>query len=149
MQSKPQFNYVILPDKKLIIELYYGTFTQQDILLFKKRQANYPLWDSSFSKLSDMRYSTLQITEAEIEKLTTFVVANKHWNVDRKTASVTNKPNHIVFEKLYNIYKPNESKISFEAFSSIESAAFWLDINQANIPFIKNKLADLQEQLSK
>ena len=140
-----KLNYIILPDLNLILDSYSGEINLVEVLRLKGEQAKDPLWNPHFNTLADMRIANINFEEEEIETLASYQVKDNRWASERKTASLTSEANHVVFETLFNLLKPKDSKVLVRAFSTLEASLKWLGIEQEKVLFIQEILENLQE----
>lgn len=145
MKKGAILNYKVIPDLNLIIDYYSGTLTLTEILRLKGKQAKDPLWEPHFNTLSDMRDAFIAMDEEEIKTLASYQVKDEKWRVERKTASLTNEANHVVFEKLFNRLKPKNTKVLVKAFSTFEATISWLGYNEEASVIINDTLTELRK----
>ena len=139
----PEFKYKIISELNLIIDCYSGILTLKDVLMFKGEQTKNSLWNPTYNTLADMRQSNIQFSEEEIQKLANYQITDERWSSERKTASLTNDAGHIVFETMFNLLKPKNSKVGVRAFSTLEASLNWLNIDLINMERISDILAEL------
>lgn len=146
MTQFAKLKYKILPEFNLIIDSYSGNLTTEEILFLKGEQTKDPLWDPTFNTLSDMRNSSTVLDEMSIKKLASYQVRDERWSHPRRTASLTNQTNQVVYETLFNLLKPKNSKVLVKAFSTIDAAMRWLDLDLQQKSLIENTLKKLAEE---
>ena len=146
MNKQSNFKYKILPRLNLIVDSYFGNLTIDEILLYKSNQTKDPLWNPGYNTLADMRNSNTIIDEDEIERLSKYQVSDNRWSEKRQTASLTDEANHIVFEELFNMLKPKDSKVLVRAFSTLDAAILWLGIDKSEKPCINEVLNELNKK---
>lgn len=121
--------YCIFPELKIIVDVWVGEVTMEHVIECKLKQTNDENWDFSFSSLSDMRNASFPTDEDEVQKLIDYAKKDTRWVTKRKTAHLTNSPNHVVFQTLLNMNKPTEFGNKFGLFSTLESALKWLQVD--------------------
>lgn len=123
-------SYIILPDLKLIIELFSDSTTVNDAIELKKMEINDINYDSSFNFLVLFLNIDLPITnvsETEIKKYVESIKSNKQIISNRKSAIITEKPNQVVLGTLYEM-TVKELPMNYRIFSSIKAALNWFGL---------------------
>jgi hypothetical protein len=140
-------SYIILPDLKLIIELFSNSTTINDAIELKKLEIKDVNYDASFNFIVlfiniDLR--STDITEIEIKKYVESIKSDKQIIGNRKSAIIAEKPNQVVLGTLYEMIA-KELPMNFKIFSTIQAAMFWIGLSSEyesivlkNIEVLKN-----------
>ncbi len=134
--------YKIVPQYNLIIEFFYGEVTLSDILDAKRNKNTRSDFDPSFNHLIDLRQAKINIALSEIEEIAKFQEENKQFIQKRKSAFLTESPEHTSLAILFMLSMQN-LPISFEIFSTTKAALNWLDLWYLNEKDYENLIADL------
>ncbi len=147
MYKGEKFKYLILPDKNLIINSCIGDISFDDIIKFQMLQSKDKNWNRNFNVLTDLRHANMNIKDINIPTLSKFPLDLINKNLRRKSANLTNNPNHLVFHSLLEIFKAEDVAVDLKAFSTLDAALLWLgidlrdkeNINSTLIQLLKNR----------
>jgi len=143
MHKGEKFKYVILPEKGLIIDSCIGDISFYDIIKFQIHQSKDKNWNRDYNVLTDLRQAYMRIEDINIQTLSKFPLDLINKNTQRKSVHLTNNPNHIVFHTLLNLLKIGDVAVDLKAFSTIDAALLWLDIDLGEKDYINSILIQL------
>lgn len=119
--------YRILSEHKLVIEYFYGSISLNDIIEAKREKNNLANFDASFNHLIDLRKANLDVELDDIERVTSFQHENKEFLKKRKSAFLTDSPEHASLSLLFTMSMKN-LPIEFEIFTTLEASLNWLEL---------------------
>lgn len=123
-------SYCILPDKKLIIDIYDGYLTFDAFKGHKLHQVAEKNFDSTYTILSDFRTIEVRMTLEEVTEYGKFALANNMVG-KRKAALVLSTPNQFVYAKKYDSSIREESGQQMFTFLSFDEALAWLGLTDS------------------
>lgn len=137
--------YYIIPELELVIECWFGEITCEKIVSCRVKQSEDSNWDINYKTLCDTRMAHFPDAEAEVQKIIQYVEKNRKWAGKRITVHLTDSPSHVVFQTLMNIYKPRDFKNILGAFSTLDPALQWLNIDLKESSRIEKILLSLKK----
>lgn len=90
-------SYLIIKDKKLIIETYSGIVTLENAKQHKLEMSKDPDYSSEFEVISDLSKAILDIPPGAMPELT-----SQYFNGNTKSAALVHRANQPVYERIYN-----------------------------------------------
>jgi hypothetical protein len=140
-------SYIILPDLKLILELYTDQSSITSALELKKNEIKDKNYDSNFNfiiSFTDLNASP-SLADHEIQRYIDAIKSDKQILGNRKSAILTDKPNQVVIGTFYEL-AAKELPMNFKIFSSLEAALNWIGLSgeyesivSDNIEYLKYK----------
>lgn len=138
-------NFKIIPEKKLIIEYFYGKIELKDILELKYRESIEKEYNSNFNVIDDSRDAEFLLDEKEISTYVDHITNNKLINGKRNAAYLTKTPNQVVIATLFDMLK-KELPINVRIFSTVEAAINWVDLLQEDKKLVEFYLENLRKR---
>jgi len=124
---KDYFTYKILPELKLVIELGYGTLNIENGISLKLKEVQDKDFNPTYNFLVIYTHCNIQISKQDIARYKELLEEHKEILGKRKSAMLTNTPNHVVFNLLYR-KALKEFPMTFEIFSTLGAALKWLGV---------------------
>lgn len=128
-------DYVILPDKSLIIEFYRGKFYVDELIDFKKRVGSDKKYNPNYDIIHDFRELEFLFKINEVSKYVEVISKNHKYVGNRKSTMLTNTPNQVTTSLGFEILKKNlpiEVKVCSELETALafigQPAKEWLSI---------------------
>jgi hypothetical protein len=138
-------DFVIIPEKKLIIEYFSGKIELKDILELKYRESLETEYNSNYNIIDDSRDAEFLLNENEISKYVNHIINNKLINGKRNAAYLTKTPNQVVIATLFDMLK-KELPINVRIFSTVEVAMNWLELSEEDKRLIEFYLEKLRKR---
>jgi hypothetical protein len=131
-------SYKILPDLKLILELFSTETSINDALELKKNEINNKDYNSSFNFIVVLHGSNSPVrleAENEIKIFIDSIKTNQEILGNRRSAILTHTPNQMVLGTFYES-AAKDLPMNFEIFSTIQSAIHWIGLSSKDEPVI-------------
>jgi hypothetical protein len=138
-----KFKYIILPELRLIIRYYKGSFTIPELVHALEETAKDKLYDPTFNVINDFRDARSEVKIGEINRLFGYIKAHKKLYGKRKSAYLTKTPNQTVFSMMLGLLK-YEKLIAFKTFSTLEETLRWFELPLTDLEMIENTIEDLK-----
>ena len=141
-----RFNYKIIKDYNLIICIYNGDISlndiKQSILTFSSDDG----FTHDMNIISDISSCTLKIHPDELPGLISFL--NKTFNRfnNRREAILTSGPNEVAISMLYSQHLQS-TPLKLEVFSTIKAALKSLMYNRSSFPIIEKYYYDFRNEI--
>ena len=135
--------YRILPEYRLVVEYFGGTFNMKDYLRLKKEQLNDKLFDPSFNIIGDLRDSEIIASNEDIQKSISFMFSFPKMLGNRRSAIITATPDQVVFSILFQKYG-KDLPMHYEVVSTLDAAIKWVNCSPESITVIRNLLSELK-----
>ena len=135
-------NYMIIPELKLILECCKGHTKMVDAVKMKKDEVADPAYSLTYNVIADFREFEIEFKASDINLIKGFVDYLKSTKSKCNTALLTSTPHQVV---LTNYLKDLsiDLPISFEIFSTLDSAINFVGYSDNNYNFINQKLIEL------
>jgi hypothetical protein len=140
-----KFNYIIIPELRLILRYYRGSFKISDLVNALEETAKNSLYDTTFNVINDFRDARSEIKIGEINDFFGYIKGHKKLYGKRKSVYLTKTPNQTVFSMMLGLLK-HEKLISFKTFSTLEEAVKWVDLPVSELEKIEKAIAELKEK---
>ena len=137
-------SYKILPNLRLIVESYFGTFNGDDYIELKKSQLRDERFNSLYNNIADIRNSELSISNDDIRKCVEFMKSEKGLAGKRRAAVLTGTPNQVVISTLFASYGI-ELPMQFEIVSTLGAAMEWAKVASSDYSIVEGILSGLNE----
>ena len=134
-----QLEYLILPDKNLIIEYWGGHPVMDDYFEFKVRMSKDKDFDPQYNVLIDMRDAELNLQEIDIKNYMKFLEKNKNTINRRKAVHLTGSPNQVITSMLF-IMNLKKVPIIVKTVSTIEAAVNFIDLTNEDVDVINDHI---------
>lgn len=138
-------NFKIIPEKKVIIEYFYGKIELKDIIELKYRESLETGYNSNYNIIDDSRDAEFLLDENEISAYVNHIINNKLINGKRNAAYLTQTPNQVVIAMLFDMLK-KELPINVSIFSTLESAINWVGLLAEDKKLIEFYLEKLRKR---
>ena len=86
MKSDKTLKYIILPNLRLIIDVWFGEMTFEKILSSKLEQVTDANWSPEYNNISDIRNAEFMLSIDEAKKIIDYAKKDSRWSHKRKTA---------------------------------------------------------------
>ncbi|MBU8893199.1 MAG: hypothetical protein KOO66_10500 [Bacteroidales bacterium] len=131
---KNYINYVILKDKKLIFEYYYGEIYLNDFIDIHERKSNDKDFNANYNLLIDFRDAEIHLSKKDVLDLVQFHKNSPKLYGSRYAAHITKTPEQVVAGTMFDILN-NELPIKIKVFSTLVASLDWvgLSIEDKNI----------------
>ncbi len=130
-------SFKILPENKLIIEKYLGTFFIHEYERMKKEEFAHPDFNVNYNVLADVRQASFGIKvntpDKKMELVTEYLQTHKDKIGKRKCAFLAENPEQVVNSIFFSEYV-KDLPIYVKTFSTVNAALQWLGVkNKENI----------------
>ncbi len=134
-------NYIILPEKKLILDCCKGQATVKDAIDLKKAELSDELYNPAYNIITDFREFDSYINSTNIKTITHFISFLKESGIKGKVAMLSIEPNQMVVCAFLRQLCNELMTIRIEIFSTLKSALRYVEcpyeyFNQINDMFI-------------
>ena len=126
METKKE--YIIIPEKKLIIEYYSGQFQVDELIAFKEAICADKNYNPNFNVINDFRDAEFLFEIDEISKYIQFILKTKKSYGHRKATMLTKTPNQVVTSLGFEMLK-KDIPISVKVVSTIEAAIDFIGLS--------------------
>ena len=136
------YNYYILKEKNLVIEVLRGNFDLSDFVDLKKAESKDPDFDPNFDSILDIRNIENAFTQKIINDLENFLNIIKtvqHVTKKRKAAVIASKPSQVAGITWYKLI--DDRSIEYKIFSTLNAAKEWLEIDEIDFKSIDSDLS--------
>lgn len=123
---KNVIDFIIIPDKELVIEYFDGPVSLQDAITLKYREIQVPDYKPEYSFITDLRRAELLINYDQLAEFFQFMEFTGGIIGQRCSAIVTETPKQVAFAELFRDYG-NHLPVEWEIFSTLQSALKWLN----------------------
>jgi len=124
-------SFKILPENKLIIEKYSGTFLITEYERMKQEEFSNLDFNSNFDVLADLRETCFELKTVSpnetIKSVTDYLQTNKDKIGKRKCAFLAINPDQVVSSIFYSIFV-KELPIISKSFNTVDAALEWLGV---------------------
>ncbi len=131
MAEEKSLTYEIDLDYNLITEVFVGDYDMNDIILFQKKISEDKRYGRPLNVLLDLRRSNPRFSVNDLDSLVSVSVKFGNTSKNVKIAFVSELPRHVVDSVIIeNIFKSKKVNAEAKAFSTIEAALDWLNVNR-------------------
>jgi len=137
------YNYYILRENNLLIEILRGNFDLSDFVNLKKSESEDPDFDPNFDSILDIRNienSFSKDIRKDLEKFLSIIKTLQNVTKRRKTAIITSKPSQVAGGTWYQLI--DDRGIDYKVFSTLKAATEWLGVSDINLINIDAGLTD-------
>lgn len=142
-KARVKYNYRILPEKRLVIRYYHGTFALSDLIAFMDATGEDTLYDPTFSVINDFRDARSGIKIKEINELFGYIKGHKKLYGKRKSVFLTRTTNLTVLSMMLGLLK-YEHIINLKTFSTLPDAIHWLGYINSDLEAIEKAIEELK-----
>ncbi len=140
-------NYQIYPDKKLIVEYYYGSVRLNDLILYQNNVSFDKNYNPSFNVINDYRDAKLVLNESDIVNYINFIKTSPKLNGSRRVAQITNSPDQVVTATLFNLLK-KDLPVNVHVVSTLEAAINWVGLDYMDRNLVNKCFGQIKSQLA-
>lgn len=120
-------NYIILPEKNLIIEFHDGLIKAEQLIEYKKNQATHTDYSPNRNFLVDLRFAEFTQRVDKVRKYVNYLSNSEIAGV-RNVALLADKPDPVVMGTLYQ-YMQSSLPQNLKIFTAMENAIRWLNLD--------------------
>jgi hypothetical protein len=139
-----KFRYKILPEKKLIIKCYRGSFSIPDFIRTLEETGKDSLYNPDYNVINDFRDATSAIKIGEINKIFGHIKGHKVLYGKRKSVLLVKTSNKNVFTMIRGLLK-REKLIGFKIYETMTEALTWIDIPISDLDTINSTIQELKD----
>jgi hypothetical protein len=140
--------YKIIKDQSLIVEVYHGSFTVNEIIKFKLLVWKDENFNPDFNIIHDIRKATFLFEFNEINHYIDFLL-NKKSNVGKRRSSmITSTPNQVAMSLGFDKLK-KDLPININVCSTLENSFRFVGLKKTDWPSIEFHINKLKSQFIK
>ena len=129
MPEEKSLTYKIDLDNNLLTEIFVGNYDTNDVIAFQKKVFEDKRYNRPLNVLLDLRRSTPQFSVNDLDNLVMNSLKFGHLSENIKIAFLSDLPRHVVDSVIIeSIFKSNKVTAEAKAFSTIEAALDWLNV---------------------
>lgn len=138
--------YKILPEEKLIVEVYEGNLTLDSAIQYKLKMAKDPMFKLSYSMFSDMRNCEMAFNGSDFDRYIAFIEQNKQVQLDKgKQVGLFSSASYLMmmsaFREKYAFDGENQGM-----FITMNEALCWLNRRELK-PLLETTFKELSNRL--
>lgn len=141
---KNYINYLIVKEKKLIIEYYSGQIFLRDFIRIHEKKSNDKDFNVNHNLLIDFRDAEINLEEEDVLELVKYHKNNKKLFGSRRAAHLTNTPNQVVAGFKFDIHN-KELPVEIKIFSTLEASLSWVGLEIKDMNEIEYYLNTLKK----
>jgi hypothetical protein len=137
------YNYYVLKDKHLVIEILRGIFDITDFINLKKTEAEDPDFDPNYNSILDIRRIENAFSKEirnDLENYLGIIKTLQSVTRQKKTAVITYKPSQVAGIFWYKLM--DNRGIDYKVFSTLKAAVEWLGVREFDLRKIDVCLTD-------
>lgn len=138
------FNYKILPERKLIIKYYRGSFSISDFIHTMEVTGKDILYDPTFNVINDFRDADSAVKIGDINKFFGHIKGHKKLYGKRKSVLLVRTSGKNVFTMIRGLLK-QEKLIGFKIYDTMTEALTWIDIPISDLDIINSTIQELKD----
>lgn len=128
-------NYIILPEKNLIIEFHDGLIIAELLIEYKKKQATHQDYSPNRNFLVDLRFAEFTRRADKVQKYVNYLSNHNEIAGARNVALLADRPDPVVMGTLYQNMQSTLPQ-NLQIFATMENAIRWLELDiSAKIAF--------------
>jgi len=139
-----KFNYRILPEKKLIIKYYRGSFSIPDFIHTTEETGKDKLYDPAYNVINDFRDASSSLKIGEINKLFGYIKGHKVLYGKRKSVLLVRSANKTIFIMMRGLLR-REKLIGFKIYDTMTEALQWIELPISDLDMINKTIQDLKD----
>lgn len=140
---KPNISYKIIPKKKLVLEYFCGNLVWKDLIENKRKLVLEETYNPTFNIIDDVRDAFIVYKEENIIEFVELLRNNAGLYGKRKTAILTDKPNHLINSVILDSLK-KDLPINLKTVSTLHEAQKWTEVLQSDFQLIETYLDELK-----
>jgi len=137
--------YIVVPNKNLIIEYYSGKFHVNELIAFKEAICSDKNYNPNFNIINDFREAEFLFEIDEISKYTQFILETRKNYGHRKSTMITKTPNQVVTSLGFEMLKKN-IPISVKVVSTIEAAIDFIELSLKDKTIIETCIKQMKHK---
>lgn len=141
---KSATRFKILPELRLIVEVYQGTLTVEDFIRVKLSEAKNPCYSPEFNVIADMRASIIKPLKKEVGRYAESIQSQPELYGSRRSAILTDTPDHVVAATLYEFINA-QTPLRLKAFSLLTACLDWIEVPYDKMDLVQSVLRELGE----
>lgn len=138
-------NFIIVKEKKLIIEYYSGHIYLGDFIKAHDNKSNDKDFNVNFNLLIDFRDAEIHLDKKDVSELADYHKNNTKLFGSRYAAHITQTPSQVVAGTKFDMYK-NDLPIKIKVFSTVEASLKWVGLENEDKNMIELYLEMLKNQ---
>ncbi len=138
-----KLNYLILPDKSLIIEYYNGQFHVDELIEFKIKVSNDKDYNPNFNIIHDFRELEFLLKIEEVSKYVDLISKDNKYIGSRKSTMLTKTPNQVITSIGFDLLK-DKLPIQVKVCSTVETALTFIGIPISDWDYIKSMINNVK-----
>jgi len=142
--ERGKYNYIILPEKRLIIRYYHGAFSLSDLFAVMDATGQDNLYDPTFNVINDFRDGTSGVKIKEINELFGYIKGHKRLYGNRRSAFLTKTEDQTVLRMMLRLLK-YEHIINLKTFSTLQEATEWLGLPNSELEALEKTLEEFKK----
>lgn len=139
------YNYRIFKELELIVDVYHGNVSAEDICICEELKSLNKSWKSCYNVIHDFRSATLPCDEESIQDLADLPYLNPRLVGNRKVAYLIADNSAVRFKELLLSKAFDNLPIEVEEFWNIDEAIDWIGIDSGNTECILETINSLKE----
>lgn len=140
-------NYQIFPDKKLIVEYYYGSVRLNDLILYQNNVSFDKYYNPNYNVINDYRDAKLILNEKDIVKYINFIKTSPKLYGSRRIAQITNSPDQVVITTLFNLLK-SDLPVKVHVVSTLGAAINWVGLDYTDRDLVEACIVGIKSQVA-
>jgi hypothetical protein len=141
-------DYIVIPEKKLIIEHFSGEINLGIILKQKYRESIDTKYNRNYNVINDSRNAVFFLNSDDIKNYVDHIRNNEFLNRERNVAFLTKTPNQVVIATLFKELK-KELPINVSIVSTLNAALRGVELLSDENKLVKFNLNKLKNQSCK
>lgn len=142
---KNYINYVILKEKKLIFEYYYGQIYLNDFIKIHESKSNEKDFNPNYNLLIDFRDAEIHLSKEDVLELVQFHKNNRKLFGTRYAAHITKTPEQVVAGTMFDILN-NELPVKIKIFSTLGASLDWVGLSIKDQNIIESYIDTFKKQ---
>ncbi len=142
---KNYIDFIILKDKKLILEYYYGIIQIEDFIRIHKRKSNDKDFNPNYNLLIDFRDADIRLSKKDVLELVQFHKNNPKLFGTRYAAHITKTPKQVVAGTKFDTLN-KELPVKIKVFSTVEAALSWVRLSLKDKDILESFIEEFKKQ---
>jgi hypothetical protein len=123
-------SYIVIEEKKLVVELLSGIMTLKSYREYKQKQSSDVLFSPDYNLISYTEDLLVDATVDQVSDYVDFILINGNVAGKRKTDSVIHTTNLHVYALIFEKLHENKGLLQeYRVFSDVQEAIDWLDVD--------------------
>ena len=121
-------NYIIVKEKRLIIEYYSGKIHLNDFIEIHDRKSKDKDFNLNYNLLIDFRDAEILLSKEEVLELISYHKKNKKLFGSRFAAHITKTPKQVASGTMFDVFN-KELPVKIKIFSTLEASLAWVGLS--------------------